>query len=392
MLDALRVIFAKLLYARIVFFSLSWYKNRHKDFSVYIAVGLSGGIDSSMAAKQLCDQGHRVCGITFKLLYDHERWAGVQERMLTEAAQAAENLGIEHRIYDFRGVFRQQVIRYFVDSYRIGETPNPCYICNKQIKFGVFLSRALEDGFDAIATGHYAKTIRNEDGRFLLAQAADKDKDQSYFLALLDQRQLQHTLFPLADITKAEVRRKAEMLGLVNARKADSQDICFVPDGDYAAFIEAEAPEAFRPGAFIDMQGNTVGVHRGLHHYTIGQRRGLALAFGYPVYVVEKCAVGNTVRVGAEADISVSACMVRQVNWIIEPSGADSTVWIKTRDRQKPKKVHITILDPYSVRAVFESPEKAVAKGQAAVFYQGSFVLAGGIISEVCYEREQGSE
>ena len=232
------------------------------------------------------------------------------------------------------------------------------------------MEQALREGFDAVATGHYAKVFQKPSGRYALEQGADAQKDQSYFLALLSQEQLSRTFFPLAELTKPEVRLIAEKAGLVNAHKSDSQDICFVPDGDYTAVIEALAPDAFPEGDFIDINGAKVGTHRGLHRYTIGQRRGLALPFGYPIYVVEKSAEHNTVTVGAGDSLLAAACSVREVNWIAEMP-------------QELKKACIEPSGTDRVRIVFTEPERAVARGQAAVFYCGSRVVGGGIIDSV---------
>ena len=344
-----------------------------------IAVGLSGGVDSTVAAKLLMEQGHEVRGITLRLLNEKDAAAKAQsERIIDEAAQAARVLGIPHRVYDFRTAFQQEVIGYFIQSYRNGETPNPCYICNKRIKFGLLLERALQEGCDAVATGHYAKVVQEPSGRY-----ADAQKDQSYFLALLNQAQLSKIVFPLAALTKPEVRRIAEKAGLLNAHKSDSQDICFVPDGDYTAVIEAVAPDAFPEGAFIDLNGATVGTHRGLHRYTIGQRRGLALPFGYPIYVVEKSAAHNTVTIGSGKALLAAACSVREVNWIAEMPPEPFYAEVKTRYRQQLKKALIEPVGASNVRIVFTEPERAVARGQAAVFYCGSRVLGGGIIDTV---------
>ncbi|MEL3905871.1 MAG: tRNA 2-thiouridine(34) synthase MnmA [Treponema sp.] len=347
-----------------------------------IAVGLSGGIDSTVAAKILIEQGHEVCGVTLRLLSGGTNPCA-EEAVLTEAAQAARALHIPHLIYDFRSEFEREIIQYFIESYRRGETPNPCYICNKRIKFGLFLDRALQEGFDAVATGHYAKIVRDDAGRWGLVQGADRHKDQSYFLALLDQRQLGHSIFPLAGLSKTAVRAAAERAGLINARKADSQDICFVPGGDYAAVIEAAVPEAFPPGNFVDMNGKKIGIHRGLHRYTIGQRRGLGLPFGYPVYVAEKSAERNTITVGAEEALFAASCTVREVNWIVEPPSAPFHAEVKTRYRQQPKQARVESAGSGHVRIVFDTPERAVARGQAAVFYREGRVLGGGIIAGV---------
>ena len=349
-----------------------------------IAVGLSGGVDSSVAAKLLMEQGYEVYGVTLRLLDERNAVAKEQsERIIEEAAQAARLLGIPHRVYDFRVEFQKQIIDYFIKSYRSGETPNPCYICNKQIKFGLLLEQALREGCDAIATGHYAKVFQEPSGRYVLERGADAQKDQSYFLALLSQEQLSRTFFPLAELTKPEVRLIAEKAGLINAHKSDSQDICFVPDGDYTAVIEALAPDAFPEGDFIDINGAKVGTHRGLHRYTIGQRRGLALPFGYPIYVVEKSAEHNTVTVGAADSLLAAACSVREVNWIAEMPQEPFYAEVKTRYRQQLKKACIEPSGTSRVRIVFTEPERAVARGQAAVFYCGSRVLGGGIIDSV---------
>lgn len=354
------------------------------DTDMNIAVGLSGGVDSSVAAKLLLEQGHEVCGITIRVLHDSVCGSdGQTDQIIDDAAQAARMLGIPHRVYDFRQAFERDVIDYFIESYRCGETPNPCYVCNRKIKFGLFLEYALRDGFDAVATGHYAKIVKNDAGRYILERGADAQKDQSYFLALLDQAQLSRTLFPLAEMTKEEVRSIAAATGLENARKADSQDICFVPDGDYPALIEALAPGAFPAGTFIDVNGVQIGTHRGLHRYTIGQRRGLGLPFGYPMYVVEKSAEDNTVTVGTEEALSAAACRVRDINWIAEPPLRPFYAEVKTRYRQQVKTALIEPTGADSARVLFAEPERAVARGQAAVFYRGREVLGGGIIAGI---------
>lgn len=349
-----------------------------------IAVGLSGGVDSGTAAKLLIDQGHDVCGVTLRLLNESEADVkALTENMIDHAAQTAQVLGIPHRVYDFRTEFQQYIIDYFVEGYRCGCTPNPCYICNKRIKFGLFLERALQEGFDAIATGHYAKISRTIAGRYILERGIDIQKDQSYFLALLTQKQLSRSIFPLAGLTKTEVRRIAAKAGLMSADRADSQDICFVPDGDYTALIETLAPHAFPAGDFLNTKGEKIGRHRGLHRYTIGQRRGLALPFGYPVYVVEKNAADNTVIIGEKNDLVSRSCTVQEVNWITETPQEPFFAAVKTRYRQQLKRALIEPLTGTLARVVFDEPEPAVARGQAAVFYQDNQVLGGGIIADI---------
>lgn len=343
-----------------------------------IAVGLSGGVDSTVAAKLLIEQGHDVCGITLRLL---NGTTAETDTLIDEAARVARMLGIPHRVYDFRAEFQKQIIDYFIGSYRNGETPNPCYLCNKRIKFGLFLDQALREGFDAIATGHYAKVFRDQTGRYVLERGADMQKDQSYFLALLNQAQLSRIIFPLAALIKKDVRLIAEKAGLINADKTDSQDICFVPNGDYPAVIEDLAPNLFLHGDFIDTTGKRVGTHRGLHRYTIGQRRGLALPFGYPVYVIEKSAANNTITIGTEHELTTAACSVRDINWITEVPQQPFYAEVKTRYRQQQKHARIEPAAPDQARVVFAEPERAVARGQAAVFYCGDKVIGGGIIA-----------
>ena len=358
-----------------------------------VLVGLSGGVDSAVAAKLLIDQGYDVTGVTMQLL---PKLSGIYKEQtddIEDAKKVAAKLGIKHIVYDMRETFKTEIIDYFVEEYKQGRTPNPCFICNSKIKFGLFLEQALKDGFDKIATGHYAKIEKTEiegDERFLLRQAEDVQKDQSYFLALLTQEQLSHSIFPLGDFTKEKVRSIAEDAGLINAHRPDSQDICFVPDDDYTRVINALAAGSFKEGKFVDTRGNEIGRHKGLQYYTIGQRRGLAIAMGYPVYVVKKDAKANTVTVGKDEELFAESLIASKVNIISKKTiDKEIDIEIKTRYRQQKKKAKLIPLKNEEFKPTgkfkveFIEPEKAVAEGQAAVFYAGDYIIGGGIIESV---------
>ena len=358
-----------------------------------VLVGLSGGVDSAVAAKLLIDQGYDVTGLTMQLL---PKLSGIYKKQtddIDDAKKVAAKLGIKHIVYDMRETFKAEIIDYFVEEYKQGRTPNPCFICNSKIKFGLFLEQALKDGFDKIATGHYAKIEKTEiEGkkRFLLRQAEDAQKDQSYFLALLTQEQLSRSIFPLGDFTKERVRSIAEDAGLINAHRPDSQDICFVPDDDYTRVINALAAGSFKEGKFVDTRGNEIGRHKGLQYYTIGQRRGLAIAMGYPVYVVKKDAKANTVTVGKDKELFAESLIASNVNIISKKTiDKEIDIEVKTRYRQQKKKAKLIPLKNEEFKPMgkfkveFIEPEKAVAEGQAAVFYSGDYIIGGGIIESV---------
>ena len=354
-----------------------------------ILVGMSGGVDSSVAAKLLLDQGHEVAGVTLKL-YSNED-LGEPEKLgrtccslddIQDARRVAYKLGIEHFVFNFQELFAEKVIDKFVDTYLEGATPNPCIDCNRFIKFDKLVERAILLGYDYVATGHYARIEKNpETGRLDLLRGADLSKDQSYVLYCLTQNQLAHTLFPLGGMTKAEIRLIAEDAGLVNARKPDSQDICFVPDGDYAGFIERRSPGKTKSGDFIDAQGNKIGTHRGITHYTIGQRRGIATAFGKPMYVAAKDAKNNTVTLGENHELSTPELVARDLNLIaVEKIDSPMRVTAKIRYNQKDQGALLLPGADNSVIVRFDEPQRAVAPGQAVVFYQGERVIGGGTI------------
>ncbi len=352
-----------------------------------VLIGLSGGVDSSVAAKLLCDEGHEVVGMTMQLLSPIGDIKKNQDRDISDAKAVADKLGIKHIIYDFRKEFKEKIIEYFISEYKKGRTPNPCFICNKQIKFGLLLERALEDGFDAIATGHYAGIVKTKefgDEKYLLEKATDTKKDQSYFLALLSQEQLKHCLFPLAKYTKDEIRKIAEEAQLINANRPDSQDICFVPDDDYTKIINTIAKDSFKEGKFISPEGKELGTHKGLQYYTVGQRRGLAIAMGYPVYVVDKNAETNTVIIGRKEELFAKSLIAEDVNLIaFDNLNEEITVTVKTRYRQKEIPAKLIPQENGELKVEFINPERAVAEGQAVVFYSDKYILGGGVIKSV---------
>lgn len=337
-----------------------------------ILIGMSGGVDSSVAVTLLQRFGYNCTGCNLLLACGE----GSEDARL-----AAERFGIPFQVVDLQSEFREEVQDRFVSIYEAGETPNPCIICNRFLKFGAMLDIALEQGFDAVATGHYAQ-IRYDGatGRYLLYKAADRAKDQTYFLYCLTQHQLAHTLFPLGELTKEQVREIARTEGLLNARKRDSQDICFIPDGDYFAFLERYTGKNYPQGDYLDLTGKVVGRHRGAAAYTIGQRKGLGIALGEPVYVCAKDMDRNTVTVGPNEALFSNELTAKNVNWIPFPalrSPMELTAKIRHSQNEQPCRV---IPQGDRVKVIFAQPQRAVTPGQAVVFYQGDLVVGGGTI------------
>ncbi len=340
-------------------------------------VGMSGGVDSSVAAYLTMQQGIACIGATMLL---HDSGADTQD-----AANVAQRLGIPFSVMDYCGEFRQQVMEDFKNAYEAGLTPNPCIRCNKTLKFGGFLQQALAMGCDYVVTGHYARIAKDKiSGRFLLQKAADAAKDQSYFLYCLDQHQLEHTLFPLGELTKEQARQIAEAQGFLNARKKDSQDICFIPDGDYPAFLRRFTGKSYPCGDFLDETGKVVGRHSGAVCYTIGQRKGLGLAMGTPVYVCGKDMAANTVTVGPNEALFRTALLADSMNWIAFDSlTAPLRCKAKARSRMEEQPATLYPEENSRCRVVFDSPQRALTPGQAVVFYDGDTVLGGGRIVEI---------
>ena len=336
---------------------------------------MSGGVDSTVAAMLALRSGFDCEGAIMKLRPDD----GVSE---TDAGTAAAQLGISFHVFDFSDVFSGSVIERFIDAYRKGRTPNPCVDCNKHLKFGCFQDKARELGKDFIITGHYARIERGADGRFLLKKGADPEKDQSYVLYGLTQNQLAHTILPLGGLSKRQVRELALDAGLENAYKRESQDICFVSGGNYAAFIEEYTGQALRKGRFVDIDGNYLGENSGVARYTIGQRRGLGLAMPYPVYVLDINPENDTVVVGSNELLYSKTLAIRDVNLISADNLASpirARVKIRYKHSEQPATIHQT--DNDAVYIEFDEPQRAITKGQAAVIYDGDVVIGGGTIA-----------
>ncbi len=353
-----------------------------------ILVAMSGGVDSSVAAKLLVDAGHEVAGVTLKLFSGDDIDAENATRTccalsdVEDARRVAYKLGIDHFVYNFRDLFAEKVMNRFVASYLAGETPNPCIDCNRFIKFDKLIERAVLLGYEYVATGHYALIDKDaETGRYLLKRGTDRTKDQSYVLYSLTQDQLAHTLFPLGAMDKVEVRRIAEEAGLINARKPDSQDICFVPDGDYPAFIDRAVPGRVKEGDFVDVNGKPIGEHKGITRYTIGQRRGIAVAFGKPMYVVAKDAEKNTVTLGDDDDLRASSLEADDFN-LISREILTEPIQIQAKIRYNQTEQDATLVPEGNgtFRVDFDRPQRAIAPGQAVVCYNGDTVIGGGTI------------
>lgn len=337
-----------------------------------ILVAMSGGVDSSAAAALLLEKGISVAGATMELSETPSDVAA--------AAACAGSLGIAHMVFDFREAFAQQVVDDFIRVYCSGGTPNPCVYCNRTIKFGLFLQKALALGFNGIATGHYVQREENG-GRVLLKKAVHLPKDQSYFLYGLSQEQLRRSLFPLGTLTKEDARSIAAIKGLCSAEKSESQDICFVPDGDYCGFIERTLCKTFPEGDFIDDGGKVVGRHKGLIRYTVGQRRGLGLAMSQPVYVTCKNSEKNTVTVAGDEVLYTSRLEAANLNFIaVDSINSPTRLKVRIRYRHQEQWATVEQTGPDRLSVMFDNPQRAIAPGQSAVLYDGDIVVGGGII------------
>lgn len=351
-------------------------------------VGMSGGVDSSVAAVLLMEQGYDVCGVTLRL-FDNED-IGINDRTRTccslddvaDARSVCYKLGIEHYVFNFGEPFKQEVIARFADGYKRGLTPNPCIDCNRYIKFGRLVQRAELLEKDKIATGHYVqREYDSVSGRYLLKKAADNTKDQTYVLYVLKQNELAKTLFPLGGYKKEEARKIAEAKKLINARKPDSQDICFVKDGDYAGFLENVMGIKTPQGDFVYKDGRVLGRHKGITHYTIGQRKGLGISFEHPVFVLDKSPETNIVRLGENEDLFSSRLYADDVNYIaVEKLSSPMKVTAKARYSQKEARAVVHPLSETEIMVEFEEKQRALTPGQAVVFYDGDVVVGGGTI------------
>lgn len=349
----------------------------------HICVAMSGGVDSAGAALLLRRQGYEVSGVTMHLHSCKER-PGLcgSEKDIEMARTVAAAIGIPHTVLDLSDQFQQTVMDRFVSEYVHGRTPNPCIDCNREIKFGALLDWALDHGADALATGHYARVSYDESsGRWLLLRGRDRKKDQSYFLYQLTQHQLAHLLLPVGDYEKPALRALAAEAGLVNADKADSQDICFVPDGDYMTFLQEYGGVTPVPGDFVDESGRVLGRHKGLERYTPGQRKGLGVSSDAPLYVLRKDLDSGAIILGPNSALFTSELTADRVNWISIPEpSCPISVTAKTRYSQREDPAVIHPLSDGKVRVVFDEPQRAVTAGQAVVFYDGDKVVGGGTI------------
>ena len=350
-----------------------------------VMIGMSGGVDSSVAAFLLQKESFEVIGATMKL-YNNEDIDFVSEKTccslddVLDAKSVCARLGIRHYTLNMTDDFKKEVIERFISAYQNGFTPNPCIDCNRYMKFSKMLHKAQELNIDYVATGHYAR-IEKQGDRYILKKAVDLSKDQSYVLYSLTQEQLKVTKFPLGNYTKQQVREIAEENGFVNARKHESQDICFVPDGDYSKFIEYYTGKTYPCGDFVDMNGKRLGEHKGIIRYTIGQRRGLGLALPASMYVVEKDVDNNKVILGFNDDLFKKEVNVKNISFTA-CDGLDKPerLCAKIRYNQKEQPATVTQTDENHFTIVFDEPQRAITKGQAAVLYDGETVVGGGTI------------
>lgn len=355
-----------------------------------IVVAMSGGVDSSIAAALLVEQGHDVIGMMLRL-WSEDCGEGGANRCCTpgqmaDARRIADKLGIPFYVIDTQDVFRQRIVQFFIDRYAAGDTPNPCLECNRHIRFEWLLNHALALDADYLATGHYARVRRDADGTAHLLRGLDPRKDQSYVLSVLTQEKLRHALFPIGNYEKPHVREIAEDLGLPVAQKHDSQDLCFLADGDYRRFLTQHAPQAMQPGPIITRDGRELGTHQGLPSYTIGQRKGLGVAAPEPLYVLATEPARNALIVGTKEELGSSTLSAHRANWIAGTiPDAPFRAEVKIRYKAAPAHAWITPDGEDRFQVTFDEPLRDITPGQGAVVYNGEECLGGGIISRSGY-------
>ena len=352
-----------------------------------VVVGMSGGVDSSVAAWLLKKQGYDVIGVTMQIWQEEDEQVKEENggccglSAVDDARRVASSLGIPYYVMNFRKEFKEHVIDYFIDEYLHGRTPNPCIACNRYVKWESLLERSRRIGADYIATGHYARIEKLPNGRFSLRVSETGAKDQTYALYNLTQEQLSSTLMPVGSYTKDEIRKMAKELGLLVADKPDSQDICFVPDGDYASFIEETTDAGSRPGNFVLSDGSVVGTHKGIIHYTVGQRKGLGLSMGHPVFVLEIQPDTNEIVVGTGEESLTRKVRARHINFMsVEDLPGKKRVFAKIRYNHKGAWCTAEKTGEDEILCTFDEPQRAVTPGQALVLYDGEYVLGGGTI------------
>jgi tRNA-specific 2-thiouridylase len=351
----------------------------------HVAVALSGGLDSAVAAALLKKDNHKVIGLHFRTGFEALSGeidaSGEPSSLDSWAERVAEQIKIPLEVVDSSEAFEREVVRYFVDAYRSGQTPNPCMVCNQRIKFGFVLEEAKARGASTLATGHYARIRHEENGRLCLIKGVDQEKDQSYFLALLNQEQLGRASFPLGTYAKKEVKEMAGSFGLTSFRAEESQELCFIGEPNYKAFLSKHAGLPSKPGAIVNKTGDVLGHHNGLHAFTIGQRKGINIPGPAPYYVLRLDLEQNHLVIGSKSELAATDCLVRQINWIgIESPDKPISVQTRIRYRHRQAESTLTPLDGNSATVRFSEPQYAITPGQTAVFYQGERVLGGGWI------------